>query len=133
MGSFLPPVVCRVALVLFTLFVFCLHIVVSNTYCVLFSLSCVPYVDSFSGLSIFDCPFRILSRLLCGLSIVRECYHHIIYIHILWRTQISFIMKEYKINRVGCILLKWFIRYFNYWYLQFLNNVFVIKTKVLLP
>jgi uncharacterized membrane protein len=28
-----------------------LHIVVSNTYC-------VPYVASFSGLSIFDCPIR---------------------------------------------------------------------------
>jgi hypothetical protein len=35
-------------------------IVVSNTYCVVFlfcfSWSCVPYVASFSGLSIFDCP-----------------------------------------------------------------------------
>jgi len=41
----------------------CLRIVVSNTYCVLYlfcmSSSCVPYVASFSGLSIFDCPFLI--------------------------------------------------------------------------
>jgi hypothetical protein len=27
---------------------------------VVFSSSCVPYVASFSGLSIFDCPFGIL-------------------------------------------------------------------------
>jgi uncharacterized membrane protein len=41
-----------------------LYIVVSNTYCVVicfpFSSSCVPYVASFSGLSILDCPFGIL-------------------------------------------------------------------------
>ena len=45
----------------------CLCIVVSNTYHVVllvcFSLSCVPYVASFSGLSICDCPFDILLRL----------------------------------------------------------------------
>ena len=44
---------------------FCLHIVVSNTYCVVFlfcfSSSCVPYVASSSGLSFFDCPFSILT------------------------------------------------------------------------
>jgi len=43
---------------------FCLRIVVSNTYGVVFmfcySLSCVPYIASFSGLSIFDCPFGII-------------------------------------------------------------------------
>ena len=42
-------------------------IVVSNTYCVVFmfcfSSSYVLYVASFSGLSVFDCPFGILSRL----------------------------------------------------------------------
>jgi hypothetical protein len=42
----------------------CLRIVVSNSYSVVFlfclSLSCVPYVTSFSGLSIVDCPFGIL-------------------------------------------------------------------------
>jgi hypothetical protein len=42
----------------------CLCIVVSNTYCVMFlicfSSSCVPYVASFSRLSILDCPFGIL-------------------------------------------------------------------------
>jgi len=41
-----------------------LRVVVSNTYRVMFLLcfssSCVPYVASFSGLSIFDCPFGIL-------------------------------------------------------------------------
>jgi len=45
----------------------CLCIVVSNTYCVVFlfcfSTSCVPYVASFPGLSIFDCPFCVLERL----------------------------------------------------------------------
>ena len=39
----------------------CLRIVVSKTYCVVFlhgfSSSYVPYVASFSGLFIFDCPF----------------------------------------------------------------------------
>jgi len=46
------------------------HIVVFNTYCVVFlfcfSLSSVPYVASFSGLSIFDCPFGI--TVLCLVS-----------------------------------------------------------------
>jgi uncharacterized membrane protein len=41
-----------------------LCIVVSNSYCVVFLLcsssSFVAYVASFSGLSIFDCPFGIL-------------------------------------------------------------------------
>jgi hypothetical protein len=32
--------------------------------CVFFSSSCVPYVASFYGLSIFDCPFFIIYRLL---------------------------------------------------------------------
>ena len=41
----------------------CLCIVVPNTYCSL-PLSCVPYVASFSGLSISDCSFGILSPLL---------------------------------------------------------------------
>jgi hypothetical protein len=44
-----------------------LGIVVSNTSCVVFLLcfssSCVPYVVSFSRLSIFDCPFSILLHL----------------------------------------------------------------------
>ena len=42
----------------------CLHIVVSNTYCAVFlfyfTASCVPYVASFSGESIFYCPFGII-------------------------------------------------------------------------
>jgi hypothetical protein len=45
-GSSLPPFVCRRAHVLFTLFVLFL-------FC--FSLFCVPYIASFSVLSIFDC------------------------------------------------------------------------------
>jgi len=40
---------------------------VQHIYCVVFlfcfSLSCVPCVASFSGLSFFDCPFGILQRL----------------------------------------------------------------------
>jgi hypothetical protein len=46
-----------------TIICVCLCIVVPNTYCSL-PLSCVPYVASFSGLSISDCPFGILSPLL---------------------------------------------------------------------
>ena len=42
----------------------CIRIMVSNTYCVVsllcFPSSCVPYVASFSGLSIVYCPFGIL-------------------------------------------------------------------------
>ena len=57
LGSFLPPVVCRGHAICV-----CLCIVVSNIYCVFncFSSSCVPYVASFSGLSIHDCPFGLL-------------------------------------------------------------------------
>jgi hypothetical protein len=81
-GSSLPPVVCRRAHVLFRVFgsslppvvcregscliyiICCLCIVVSNIYWFVllfcFPVSCVPYIASFSGLSIFDCPFDIL-------------------------------------------------------------------------
>ena len=42
----------------------CVHIVVSNIYCVVcmfcFSWSCVLYITVFSGLSMFDCTFGIL-------------------------------------------------------------------------
>ena len=70
-GSSLPPVVCRRAQVLFTLFVFvCVkrcptHIVMYCVFmfCLSLSSSCVPNVASFSGLSILDCPFGFLSRL----------------------------------------------------------------------
>jgi hypothetical protein len=70
-GLSLPPVVCRRDHVILTLFIcVCLRIVVSKTYFVVFlfcfSSSCVPYVASFSGLSILDCPFSILSRLFNG-------------------------------------------------------------------
>jgi uncharacterized membrane protein len=33
------------------------HILCCVVFLVCFSSSCVSYVDSFSGLSIFDCPF----------------------------------------------------------------------------
>ena len=80
-GSSLPPVVCRRLMSYIYLCCLCFHLVVSNTYrvvflfflstsCVwwcpthivlvyysLFSLSCVPNVASFSGLSILDCRF----------------------------------------------------------------------------
>ena len=52
-GSSLPPVVCRKAHVLFTLFV-CVCVYWCPTYCVMLvfclSSSCVPYVASFSRL-----------------------------------------------------------------------------------
>jgi hypothetical protein len=54
-------------------YLFCLRIVMYNTYCVVFlfclSSSCVPYVASFSGLSIFYYPFGILKRLLSKLRV----------------------------------------------------------------
>lgn len=57
--------VCRSVHVLFTFFVLGLHIVVSKTYCVVFSLSssCLPYVASVSGLS--RCNLNHLYWLLC--------------------------------------------------------------------
>ena len=59
----LPPVVCRREHVLFTLCV-CLRMVMSNIGCVMFlscvSSSCIPNVNSFSGLSLLDCRFGIL-------------------------------------------------------------------------
>ena len=54
-----------------------MYIVVSNTYCVLFlfclSSSCVPYFASFSGFSIFECPFGILKRLFTVLLMLSVC------------------------------------------------------------
>jgi hypothetical protein len=62
--SFLPPVVCRRACVLFTLFVFVYVKWCPTHKCVVFlfyfSSSFVSYVASFCGLSIFNCPFGIL-------------------------------------------------------------------------
>ena len=68
-GSSLPPVVCRVTHVLFTLFVFVWeqwcpkHIVLSFCFVCLRLVSCIPYDVTFSGLSIADCPCGILYRL----------------------------------------------------------------------
>ena len=79
--SSLPPVVCRRAHVLFTLFVNSgdKHILC----CVLisWSSSCVPYIASFSGFSILDGPIGILQRLFAsfsGLSIL-DCTFGILY------------------------------------------------------
>ena len=58
--SSLPQVVCRRTRVSCNVICVCLHIVVSDTYCVMFlfclSSSCVLYVADFSGLSIFSAP-----------------------------------------------------------------------------
>jgi len=58
----------------------CFRIVVSCTYCVvfLFCLSSyyVPYVASFSGMSIFDCPFCILLRLFTKHWPIKLVNHH---------------------------------------------------------
>jgi len=53
-GLSLPPVVCRMAHVIYVICA-CLRIVVSNTYHIVlcFSSSCVPYFASLSGLSIY--------------------------------------------------------------------------------
>jgi hypothetical protein len=64
-GSSLPPVVCRRTLYLRYLCLDAHHGVQHMLCCVLFCLcsSCVTYVTSSSGLSIFNCPFGILYRL----------------------------------------------------------------------
>ena len=65
LGPSLPTVVCGRAHVLF---VFVCVFSVSDTCCVVylfyFSSSFVPYVASFSGLSILYCPFGVLLCLL---------------------------------------------------------------------
>jgi len=58
-GSSLPPVVCRRAHVLFTLFVFACVYWCPTHIVLCLSLSCVPYVASFSWLSILYCPFGV--------------------------------------------------------------------------
>ena len=62
-SSSLPTVVCRRAHVLFTLFALFANIGVQYILCfvfVFFSLSCLSYVASFSGLSMYDCTLGIL-------------------------------------------------------------------------
>ena len=67
-GSCLPPVFCRRAHVLFTLFVLFAHNGVQHILCCGFRfvslrlVSCVPNVVSFSGLSIVICPSGFLWR-----------------------------------------------------------------------
>jgi hypothetical protein len=65
LGWSLPPIVFRRALFLFTLFVYSGVQHISCCVFVWFSSSCVPYVASFSGLFIFDCPFGIRYKTLC--------------------------------------------------------------------
>ena len=76
----LPPVVCRRAHVLFTFFVF-LCIFLPNTYCVVFCLflssSCVPYVASLSGLSLFGCPFVLAVSLDCPCLIAPSVFSNV--------------------------------------------------------
>jgi len=108
-GSSFPPVDCRRAHVLFTLFVFVWHIVVFNTYCIVlcvlfcFSSTCVPCVASLSGLFFIDCPFSIFQLLFisiaydnpyvcaCAISVHRSLY-------ILYRLQ-TCSRLEYRINQ----------------------------------
>jgi hypothetical protein len=63
-----PPLLLYEDSCLIYLICVCLHIVMSNTYFVVFlvcsSSSCVPNVASFSGLSIFDRTFGIRYRLM---------------------------------------------------------------------
>ena len=75
----------------------CKCIVVSNTYCVVFLFclfsSCVPYAASFSGLSIFDCPFGILWRIVvhtCDISIHATEGQDIIFVVILKRVNLEY-------------------------------------------
>ena len=56
LDSAVPPAVCRRGHVLFTLFVF---VVLCFCFVCRRPVSCVPNDASFSGLSIFDCPFGI--------------------------------------------------------------------------
>jgi len=71
--SSLPPVVCRMDHIVFTLFDF-LRVVVSNTYCVVFLLclssSCVPCIASFSGISIFVGPSIFSNVYISNIKIV---------------------------------------------------------------
>ena len=85
LGSSLLPVVCRRAHVLFTLFVYCLRIVVSNTYCFVFlfcflcvvypmlpvSLDCFCYV--FFGLCTLYCQFLWIVFVLFFLVLCTLC------------------------------------------------------------
>ena len=66
-GSSLPLVVCMMVHVLFTFLRLFAYSGVKHILCSVFVLFffvlCVPYIASFSGLSIFYCPFGILLRL----------------------------------------------------------------------
>ena len=90
LGSSLPPVVCRRAHVLFTLFVFACVLWCPTNTVLCFSSSCVHYVANFSGLSFFiapsvfsnvylpvslDCPFLIAPSVFSNiyLSVSLDC------------------------------------------------------------
>ena len=70
-----------------------LWLVVSNTYSVVFlfclSSSCVPYVASFSGLSICNCPFgnlvRLFTQIYAFLCFEKFCIYMKYSYKIMWR------------------------------------------------
>jgi len=133
-GSSLPPVVCRSAHVLFTLFVFvCVewcptHMVFCFLFC--FSSSCVPYCASFSGLSIFYCPFGILLRLfniwclyVWGLEIKQWRGSHLLIGHMLALLSLPIIHWLYSLIQFSAIcMILW-----KYFYS--LAPIFVVSTE----
>jgi len=101
LGSSLPPVVYRVVLVLFTLFVLCLRIVVSNIYCVVFLFDFLRFVYPVLPVSLHY-PFLIDPSVFSnvyytqGLLYLKLIISLIKYLYRLWRTQISFIINVNK-------------------------------------
>ena len=70
--------------------------------------------------------FSIVSEIMRTLSVISNVYCYIMLIFT--------ISPEDIIRPVGSSsTMPWFIRYIYYWNLQFLNNVIINKTKVLLP
>ena len=68
-SSSLPSVTCSRAHVLFTLFVFCLRIVVSNTFCFVVSLFCLS--STMFPISL-DCPFLIAPSVFSNVYLARK-------------------------------------------------------------
>ena len=98
-GSSLPPVVCRVTRVLFTLF---LCEAVYNTYCIVFlfclSSSCVPYVASFSGLFLFWLPLRYSLTFIASFS-------GLFLFWLPFRYSLTFIIFKKKVLEIGLCLV----------------------------
>ena len=79
-SSFLCTLCCQFLWIVFVLFFFVLVYpmlpVSLDCFCFVFLRSCVPYVASFSGLLIFDCPFGILERLFkCDVKAIWLLFH----------------------------------------------------------